>query len=86
MFHNFEFLVAYCWVTTLNHGGYEVSVLAVYLASLHWSAADEYSRDVKAHGSHEHTRSNLVAVRYAHHGVSLVGVDHVLYRVGNDVA
>ena len=54
--------------------------------SLHRATADKDSRYVQAHGCHQHAWGNLVAVGDADHGIGLVTVDHVLHRVGNDVA
>ena len=81
-----HFLVGYRWVGTLDHRGDEVGILAAPLASLHWASAAEDGRNVQTHGSHQHTRSHLVAVRDANHRISLVRIHHVFHRVGNDVA
>ena len=50
---------------------------------LHRATGDEDRRDIQAHGSDEHTGSDLVAVRDTHQGVRAVSVDHVLHRVRN---
>ena len=55
------------------------------LAGLHGAAAYEYGGDVKAHGGHKHTRGDLVAVAYAYQRIGLVGIDHVLNAIGNDI-
>src|SRR5690606_2766861 len=55
-------------------------------AGLHGAAGDEDDGDVEAHGGHQHARGDLVAVGDADHGVGAVRVDHVLDRVGDDVA
>ena len=81
-----QLLVAHGGVATLNHGRYEVGVLAVHLAGFHRTAADENGRNIQSHGSHQHARRHFVAVGDAHHSVGLVGVDHILHRVGYDVA
>ncbi len=56
------------------------------LARFHGAAGDEDHRNVQAHGGHQHPRGDLVAVGNAHQRVGAVGVDHVLHRVGDDVA
>src|SRR5699024_5624641 len=56
------------------------------LAGLGGAAGDEDDRDVQAHRGHEVAGGDLVAVGDAHQGVGGVGVDHVLDRVGDDVA
>ena len=55
-------------------------------AALHRAAGDEDRRDVQPQRGVEHPRRDLVAVGDAHHGVGAVRVDHVLDRVGDDVA
>ncbi len=55
-------------------------------AGLHRAAGDEYRGYIQAHGGVEHSRRDLVAIGNADHGVGAVRVDHVLHRVGNDVA
>jgi hypothetical protein len=57
-----------------------------HLAGFHRAAGDEDGRDVDAHRGHQHARRDLVAVGDAHHGVGAVGVDHVLDRIGDQVA
>ena len=52
----------------------------------HRASADKYGRDIQSHCSHQHTGSHLVAVGDANHGIGLVGIHHILHRVGNDVA
>ena len=79
-------VVAHRRVGRLDHGVYQVEVLPLPFARLHRSARNEDGRYVQAHGCHEHARRYLVAVADAHHGVGLVGVDHVLHAIGNDVA
>ena len=78
--------VGHRWVGTLHHRGDEVGILAAPLASLHGASAAEDGRNVQTHGSHQHARSHLVAVRDADHRISLVRIHHVFHRVGNDVA
>ena len=81
-----QFVVGNGLVGTLDHSCDEVGILAVPSSSLHRSARAEHGRDVKAHRRHKHTRSNLVAIGNANHSISLVGVDHVFHRVGDNVA
>ena len=56
------------------------------LAGLHGATGDEDHRHVEAHGGHQHSRGDLVAVGDAHQGIGTVGVDHVLDAVGDQVA
>ena len=81
-----QVFVAASLVATVNHSGDKVCVLTLPASGLHRTATAEHGRYVQSHGCHEHTRSNLVAVGNANHGICLVGIDHILYRVGNDVA
>ena len=81
-----EFLVADGGVGTLDHGGNEVEVLAFVLSGFHGSSGDEDGGYVQPHGCHEHPGCDLVAVGDADHGIGLVGVDHIFYAVGDDVA
>jgi hypothetical protein len=57
----------------------------LHLAGFHRAAGDKYGRDIHAHCRHQHPRSDLVAVRNAHHRVGAVCVDHVFDGVGNQV-
>ena len=79
-------LVAHRRIGRLDHGINQVEVLPFPLASLHRSARNEDGRNVQTHGGHQHARRNLVAVADADHGIGLVGIDHVLHTIGNDVA
>ena len=74
-----QFVVGHGLVGTLDHGCDKVGIFAIPTSSLHRSARAEHGRDVKAHRSHKHTRSNLVAIGNANHSISLVCVDHVFY-------
>ena len=56
------------------------------LSGLHWAAGDENRRNVEAHRRHQHAGRDLVAVGDAHQRVGAVGVDHVLDRVGDEIA
>jgi hypothetical protein len=56
------------------------------LAGFHRAAGDEHHRDVQAQRSHQHAGGDLVAVGDADDGVGAMGVDHVLHRVGDDLA
>ena len=56
------------------------------LAGFHGATRDKDDRNVQPHRRHQHAGGDLVAVGDAHHGVCTVGVDHVLDRVGNDLA
>ncbi len=52
----------------------------------HWTAGDEDHRNVQAQGGHQHPRGDFVAVGDADHRIGTVGVNHVLHRVGNQLA
>jgi hypothetical protein len=73
-----------------HHGVDQVErlLLAVHddLAGLHRAARDEHGRDVEPQRRHQHAGRDLVAVGDADHGVGAVRVDHVLDRVGDDLA
>ena len=55
-------------------------------AGFHRTTRNKDRRDIQAHGSDEHTGSDLVAVRDAHKRIGAVGIDHVLHRVRNHLA
>ncbi|CAM2160612.1 hypothetical protein PT2222_80196 [Paraburkholderia tropica] len=73
-------------VQLLDFDGLRDRVREARLARFHRAARHEDHGDVQAHGGHQHARGDLVAVRDADHGVGAVRVDHVLDRVGDDVA
>ena len=56
------------------------------LAAFHRTAGHEHGGDVEPQRGHQHAGSDLVAGRDADHGVRAMGVDHVLDRVGHQVA
>ncbi len=62
------------------------TVLLLHVARFHRTARNEDGRNVQAHGSHEHTRSHLVAVTDADKSVGAVGVGHVFHGVRNQIA
>src|SRR5690606_24118988 len=72
--------------TRLNHRVNQVHLLITYLTCFHPSARDEDGRYDQPHGSHQHPRCDLVAVSDAYLRIRLVGIDHILYRVGDQIA
>ncbi len=56
------------------------------LARFHRPAGNEHHRHIQPHRRHQHSRRDLVAIGNAHHRVRAVGVDHVLHRVGDQIA
>ena len=52
----------------------------------HRAAGDEDHRNVQAQGGHQHPRGDFVAVGDTDHRIGAVGVNHVLYRVGDQLA
>ena len=81
-----QFFVSHRRIAALDHRRYQVGILAAPLSGLHRTARAEHAGDVQSHSSHQHTRRHFVAVRDANHGVGLMSVYHIFYRVGNDVA
>ena len=81
-----NFLIAHAFVSRLNHGINQVEVLPVPFSGFHRATRNEHRRDVQPHRRHEHTRSDLIAIADADHGIRLMGIHHVLHTVGNDVA
>ena len=56
------------------------------LARLHRPAGDKDDRDVQAQRGHQHSRRDLVAVGDADQRIGAVGIDHVLDRIGDQLA
>ena len=56
------------------------------LARFHRPAGDKDHGNVQAHGGHQHSRRDLVAVGDADQRVGAMGIDHVLDRIGDQVA
>ena len=81
-----QLLVAHLGVGALHHGRNQVGILATPVPSLHRSARAEHRGDVQSHRCHQHAGCHLVAVGDTDHGVGLVGIHHILHRVGDDVA
>ncbi len=88
--HLFALSIGDLGVGALDHGVHQIQfddlIGQLGLARFHGAAGDEDHRDVDAQGSHQHPRGDLVAVGDADHGVGTVGVDHVLHRVGDQLA
>ena len=78
-------LVGHRGVGTFYHSRNQVGILATPAASLHRTTRTEDGRNVQPHGGHQHTRRHLVTIGDANHGICLVGIDHILNGVGNDV-
>ena len=57
-----------------------------HLAGLHRPARDEHHGDVQPHRRHQHAGRDLVAVRDADEGIGAMRVDHVLDRIGDQLA
>ena len=72
-------------VSTLDHCSDQVGILAFPSSCLHRATRTEYSRDVQTHRSHQHTRSHLVTIGDANHGISLMCIYHILHRIGDDI-
>lgn len=80
-----KFLITDRRVAALNHGSNQVGILTFPLSCLHRAAGNEHRRDVKTHGCHKHTRSDLVTIRDANHGIRLMGIDHILNGISDDI-
>ena len=82
--------IAHRGVRTLVDGVHQVEldhpVGQLRLAGLHRPARHEHRRNVQPQCGHQHARGDLVAVGDAHHGVCTVRIDHVLHRIGDQVA
>src|SRR5690554_2309301 len=86
LFHGQHVGVADAVVGSHHHRVDQIQGLAVVLARFHRSTRYKNHGDVQAHGGHKHAGGNFVAVADADHGVGLVGVDHVFYAVGDQIA
>ena len=86
VFHLCQLGIVHGGVCALDHGGNQIQILTLIFSGLHGTSGHKYGRDVQTHRRHQHSGGNLVAVGDADHGIGLVGVAHILYAVGNDVA
>ena len=85
LFYLLHLLVRNAGISTLDHCGNQVGILAFPAASLHWTTRAEHGRDIQSHRCHEHTWSHLVTVGDADHGIRLVSIDHIFHRISDDV-
>ena len=85
LFYLLHLLIRNTGVSTLDHSCNQVSILTLPTTSFHRAARAEYSRNVQAHRCHEHTRSHLITIRDTNHGISLMSIDHILYRICDNV-
>ena len=79
-------LVLHAFISALNHHIDQIHSLSGDLSGLHRPSADKNRGDIEAHGGHEHSGGDFVAVAYADHSVGTVGVDHIFDRIGYHVA
>ena len=79
-------LVTYRGVGSLNHRCDQVGILTAPSTSLHRTTRTEHGGNIQSHWRHQHTGCHLVAVGYAYHGICLVGIDHILHRVGDNIS
>ena len=84
-FHFGEQLLIHRVVGTHHHGIDQVVLLSTDFAGLHRAPRYENGRDVQSHGSHQHAWRNFVAIGDANHGIRLVGIDHILHTVGDQI-
>ena len=77
-------------IRSLDHRIDEIKVdylpLHFDLARFHRATGNKNHRNIEAHGSHQHTRGDLVAVGNTDHRIGAMGVHHVLHRIGNQIA
>ena len=78
--------IAYRRIGTLDHGINQVEMLTIPFAGFHRATAYKYGRYIQTHRCHQHARGNLITIADAHHGICLMSIHHILYRIGNDVS
>ena len=78
--------IAYRRVGRLDHGINQIKMFSVPVTRFHRTSGYKYGRNIQTHGSHQHPRSNLVAVGNTNHRICFMGIDHILHTVGYDIA
>ena len=86
LFNLGNLIVTHALISRLNHSINQIEVLSVPFSGFHRTSGNEYRRDVQPHRSHEHTRSNLVAIADADHGIRLMRIHHILHTIGYNIA
>ena len=81
-----HFLIADTGISTLNHSGNQVSILAFPATCLHRTTRTEHCRNIQTHRRHQHTWGNLITVGNADHSISLVRIHHIFHRISNNIA
>ena len=69
-----------------DHHVDQVVAFVTVATGLHRAAGDEDGGDIQAHGGHQHTGGDLVAVADADHRVHGMGIAHILDAVGDQLA
>ncbi len=81
-----DILVADGRIGGTDHCIDEVKLFLPGDACLHRTSGHEDCRNIQTHRCHQHPGSDLVAVADADHRIGLVGIDHVLHTVGDDIS
>src|SRR5690554_1914530 len=86
LFHGQHVGVADAVVGGHHHRVDQIQGIAGVLARSHGATRDKAHENIHALRGHEHAEGDFDAVADADHGVDLVGVDHVFYAVGDQIA
>ena len=89
-FHLVALLIRHFRVRALDHRIDQVElddfVGELGFPRFHRATGDEDHRNVQAQGGHQHPRGDFVAVGDADHRIGAVGVNHIFYGVGDQLA
>ena len=78
-------LIADSRIGRLNHGINQIKMHTAPFSCFHRTTGNKYSRDIQSHGSHEHSRSYLIAIRNTDHRICLMCIHHILHAIGYNV-
>ena len=86
LFNLLHFLITDTGISTLDHSGNQVSILAFPATGFHRTTRTEHCRNIQTHRRHQHTWGNLITVGNADHSISLVRIHHIFHRISNNIA
>ncbi len=86
-----SFYFIYCSIVHITvcchyHSIHQIESFSCPLTSFHRTTTYKYSRNIKSHSCHQHSRRNLITIAYAHHSIYFVSIAHILYTVGYNIA
>ena len=72
-------------ISTHDHGIYQVIFFPIHFTRFHRSAGNKNSRDIKAHGSHQHAGSDFIAIADTNQSINFMRIAHIFHAISDQV-